>query len=265
LIKPYYQDEWATIYHGDCREILPQLETETIITDPTWPDADAKIPGQENPYQLFAEMCQVIPAGTQRLIVQLGCDSDPRFLSGIPSSWPFLRVCWLDYALPSYKGRLLYTGDVAYAFGVPPAYISGRQVMSGMCRSTKSDKLFVRHTHSSWKGKCFTGKDDEDDDGVNNLPHPTPRRLQHVAWLVHQFSDNHVVDPFMGSGTTLLAAKNLNRKSIGIEIKEEYCELAVKRLSQSVMDLTPVEKGYLKQPKIQYPFTSDILETVKIG
>jgi len=234
-IKPYFKDDSVAIYNRDCREILPQLSNiETVITDPTWPDANVKIVGHENPYQLFADMCRVIPRGTERLIVQLGCDSDPRFLGGIPKEWPFLRVCWLDYARPSYKGRLLYTGDVAYAYGIPPAFIKGRQVMSGMCRSSRSDPNNLRHSHKPGSGGGrWTGRADED-----GLPHPCARRLQHVEWLVHQFSDNVVCDPFMGSGTTLVAAKYLNRISIGIEIKEEYCELAVKRLSQSVMNFT---------------------------
>jgi site-specific DNA-methyltransferase (adenine-specific) len=231
MANVYWQDDMTTLYLGDCREILPQLgPVETVITDPVWPDADVKIPGHENPYQLFADMCAVIPRDTLRLIVQLGCDSDPRFLEGIPSSWNFLRVCWLDYARPSYKGRLLYTGDVAYAYGIPPAYIPHRQVMSGMCRSTKSDKLFERHTAANPKGKLFTGKQDEN--GINNLPHPCARRLQHVQWLVRQFSDHVVCDPFMGSGTTGVAAKSLNRKFVGIEIKEEYLELAIKRIKR---------------------------------
>lgn len=234
--KPYFRDPSAdiAIYCGDCREILPQIEgLETIITDPMWPNANVKIDGHGNAYELFAEMCQVIPAAAERLVVQLGCDSDPRFLWGVPERWPFLRVCWLDYARPSYKVRLLYTGDVAYAFGRPPAYIKGRQVMGGKCTSTKSDKLFERHTASNVHRKMFTGRDDEE----YHLPHPCPRRLQHVSWLVHQFSDKAVCDPFMGSGTTAVAAKYLNRKFIGIEINEGYCALAAKRLSQSVMEL----------------------------
>lgn len=216
LPTPYYDRNGITIYCGDCREILPYLGSlETIITDPTWPDAKVKIAGQDNPYQLFAEMCQIIPADTQRLVVQLGCDSDPRFLAGVPGQWPFLRVCWLDYTLPSYKGRLLYTGDVAYAFGQPPAFIPGRQVMSGMCRSSRSD----RHKRE------FTSPD--------GLPHPCPRSLQHVEWLVHQFSDKAVCDPFMGSGTTGVAAKNYGRTFIGIEIEEKYCQLAADRIRKT--------------------------------
>lgn len=238
MIKPYYHDEWATIYCGDCRLILLELEgLETIITDPVWPDADVKMAGHGEAWQLFADMCKVIPRDTKRLVVQLGCDSDPRFLKGIPSRWPFLRVCWLDYAMPSYKGRLLYTGDVAYAYGVPPAYISGRQVMSGMCRSSKPDKLFLCHTGRNIHKRMFTGADDEE----YQLPHPCPRRLQHVQWLVHQFSDKVVCDPFMGSGTTAVATKYLNRKFIGIEISEKYCEVTVKRLAQSVMNLTDLK------------------------
>ena len=67
----------------------------------------------------------------------------------------------------------------------------------------------------------------------DDMPHPTPRRLQHVEWLVKQFSDNIVCDPFMGSGTTGVAAKHQGRKFIGIEISEEYCELAVKRIRRA--------------------------------
>ncbi len=230
MASPYYQEGGVTIYHGDCRDILPELSGfETIITDPVWPNS---LPQwrTEYPAALFADMCQALPDTVDRLVVQLGCDSDVRFLSTVPETLSFLRVCWLDYARPSYKGRLLYTGDVAYVFGVPPAFIPGRQVMSGMCRSARID----RDNHRGNGQKQGKGHQQETYDA---LPHPAARRLEHVRWLVNQFSDFHVLDPFMGSGTTLVAAKHLNREAIGIEINEEYCELAVKRLAQSVMEL----------------------------
>jgi len=193
-LKPYYQENGITIYHGDCREILLELgPAETIITDPVWPNAVVDLPGRDDPEGLFRDMCKALPAA-DRLVVQLGCDSDPRFMEAIPAVWPFLRVCWLDYARPSYKGRLLYTGDVAYIYGIPPAYIPGRQVMSGMCRSGKADTDNIRHTVSSnYRKKTFTGGLPGD-----NLPHPCARRLQHVEWLVRQFSDNHVCDRIYG-------------------------------------------------------------------
>lgn len=69
--------------------------------------------------------------------------------------------------------------------------------------------------------------------------HPCPRKITHAAFLVKWWSEpeDTVLDPFAGSGTTLVAAKQLGRKAIGIEINERYCEIAAKRLAQEVLDL----------------------------
>jgi len=67
------------------------------------------------------------------------------------------------------------------------------------------------------------------------MPHPTPRKLAHVRWLVNWFGGELVIDPFMGSGTTLRAAKDCGRRAIGIDIVERYCEIAAKRLAQGVL------------------------------
>jgi len=66
-------------------------------------------------------------------------------------------------------------------------------------------------------------------------PHEKPRSL--FKYLLQKMPDGKVVDPFMGSGTTLRAAKDLGRKAIGIEIEERYCEIAAKRLAQEVLSV----------------------------
>jgi site-specific DNA-methyltransferase (adenine-specific) len=67
--------------------------------------------------------------------------------------------------------------------------------------------------------------------------HPTQKPLALMNWVLSLYpSCNTILDPFMGSGTTLVAAKNLDRKAIGIEIEEKYCEIAAKRLAQEVFD-----------------------------
>lgn len=228
-MKPYYQDDWVTLYHGDCREILPELPAEdAIITDPIWPNSLPSLTGSDRPYELFREFCQVIPESVKRLVIQLGCNSDPRFLNAVADKYPFLRVCSMEYAVPSYRGRILNTGDFAYVFGLPPEWRKDRQLMPGLCKSNYVEKLFRKGigAHKDRRVPCSKEKSQA-------LPHPATRRLQHLYWLVHFFSDTQVVDPFAGSGTTLIAAKYLNRHAIGIEIEERFCELAAKRLSQN--------------------------------
>lgn len=81
-------------------------------------------------------------------------------------------------------------------------------------------------------GKCV----DADSSGKQSA-HPCPRKLKHAEWLVSWWSEpaDTVLDPFMGSGTTLVAAKRLGRRGIGIEVDERYCEMAAERLRQGAL------------------------------
>ncbi len=182
-----------------------------MITDPVWPDATADLQGRENPYELLAVTAKRFPKTTKRIAIQLGCDSDPRFLASIPKRWPFFRVTWLRYIRPHYKGRLLYNSDIAYYFGEPPLRSEGQFVIPGYAEDTSSN-----------------GKQSK---------HPCPRKLSHVEYQVKWWSEfgETILDPFAGSGTTLLAAKLLGRRGIGIEIEEKYIEMTIKRLSQTTI------------------------------
>lgn len=225
-MTPYYADDYVTLYCGDCREILPHVEQgDTCIVDPVWPNS--VFPSVEDPAALFAEAAALLT--TERLVVHLGCTSDPRFLYGVPSRFEYLRTCWMEYALPSYRGRVLIASDVAYAWGPPPSSRPGRRVLAGRCVARKNDT-------KDW----HTGRGHGTSDGIDygNLPHPAPRRLEHVLWLVNLFVEKVVIDPFCGVGTTLLAAKSHGLRSIGIEREERYCELAARRLSQEMLALT---------------------------
>ena len=236
-MTPYYQDSLVTLYHGDARELVPQLgHFDSIITDPVWPNSI--FPDVADPEQLLGEVLHVTDAS--RVVVQLGCDSDPRFLDAVPSRWPFIRFCLLEYARPSYKGRLVYGGDIAYVFGEYPAVVkrecgNGPKLIPGLCISTRSDARFRR---SNWNGpeKRFN----RDSDNTANLPHPAPRRLQHVSWLCKWFGGVSVFDPFIGSGTTAVACRALGIPCVGIDIKVKYLDVAIDRLRQGTLELTEV-------------------------
>ncbi len=236
-MEPYFQEAGVTIYHGDAREILPSLSAESIITDPVWPNS--VFPNVPDPQKLLTETLVAVSDMVQRVVIHLGIDSDPRFLAAVPGRWPFIRVCDLDYARPTYKGKIMMGGDVAYAFGEIPKLL-GRHVLPGRCISTRSDKLFHR---STWigKDKHFIRRKDlsipEAAELYGGLVHPCARRLQHVRWLCKWFAGASVIDPFGGSGTTAVACKALGIPCTLIEIEERFCELAVKRLAQGALDL----------------------------
>jgi hypothetical protein len=223
--RPYYDDGMVTIYRGDCREILPSLSADAVITDPVWPNASAELAGAERPYELFAEAARLFPVVAQCAVIQLGIDSDPRFLAGMPGCMRFFRVCWLEYRVPSYKGRVLYSGDVAYVFGNPPRTRHGSVLLPGRVVSRGPD--MARGNFDRTKRR-FRRRD-----GYKDLAHPSPRNLAHVRWLVKWFGGDCVVDPFMGSGTTAIACMEAGIRFFGIEIEEAACAVAVERLAEA--------------------------------
>lgn len=194
------------LIHGDMEHVLPTLEPTAIITDPVWPNAAVPLMGSEDPYGLFRRFVDVIPETVTRAAIILGCDSDPGILEPLHARLPFFRVAVLEYLRPYYKGRLLAGFDVAYFFGAPP----GKGLIPGRCLARANVQR-------------------------RNDIHPCPRRLEHVEWVVNNWSepDDLVCDPFAGSGTTLLACKLNGRKAIGIEIDETHFRNAQKYLAQN--------------------------------
>lgn len=199
------------LYLGNCTDIILEIGTvDTFATDPVWPNNSLDEFSGIKPYELFdttwrlTELC----CSPKRAIIHLGCDSDPAILH--PISLSFFRVASLEYVLPSPKGRLLMTGDIAYMYGIPPRALPGKNLIPGKCIS-----------------KNNLGKESD---------HPCPRKLEHVKWLIHQFTDPEdiVLDPFMGSGTTGVACIELGCKFIGIEINETYFNTACKRIKNTI-------------------------------
>jgi hypothetical protein len=204
---------------GDSLELLGKIPPNTvslIITDPVWPGCKPVLPGSDDPIRLFAMAAAWFPNITDRVIVHLGQQTDPRMLQYIPDSLPFVQICWLRWIPPGYKGPVLYSADVAYVYGHSRLPGDGSRVFGSEYNSV-------------------SGSNDENVRfGKGGCPHPTPRSLDHVSYLVRRFSrpGDLILDPFCGSGTTLVAAKLAGRRYCGIDIKPEFVEYARERVNR---------------------------------
>lgn len=218
-MKPYFECAGVTLYHGDCREILPSIDAQAVITDPVWPNTPPwmALAGCEDPIGLMRGMSAVLPESVRRLVVVLRSDSDPRFLSAIGPRFSFVCSQALPYAVPMYVGRVLGGTEIAYLFGEPITSRPGRHVIP------------FWGPKSQPRDRAPTG-------------HPCGRSIVHTRWLMGWHTDDGdvVVDPFCGGGTTLVAASLEGRKAIGIEIEERYCEITAKRLAQGALDFEGV-------------------------
>jgi hypothetical protein len=187
----------------------------TVVTDPVWVNTSVDF-GIGNPVVLLALGLRALPDGVKRLAIQLGCDTDPRQMIGVSrSKFPFVRVVWLEYARPHYKGRILYGADVAYLYGEIPSVQPGRFVIGG------------KHVKTDTRRNIADRKENA---------HPCPRSLAHVRWLIKNWTelDEVVCDPFMGSCTTGVACVQMGRRFIGIEIDPRYYDIACQRIEKEL-------------------------------
>lgn len=214
--KPYYQDESVTIYNEDCRKVLPFLATfDLLLTDPPYGiDESSKKQKSRQGHGL----------ANQRNYGEYDWDkSAPSYLV-------------LDSARNVCQQSIIFGGNY---FDLPPSSCwlvwdkdNGENDFADCELAWTNLKKAVRKFRWRWSGMLQEkgGKDKE------NRVHPTQKPLSLMRWCIGHAPDaKTIIDPFMGSGTTLLAAKLEGRKSVGIEINEKYCEAAANRLSQGVL------------------------------
>ena len=215
-MKPYYQDDYATIYHGDCLELLPEMpKVDLVLTDP--------------PYGVKRDKGFEGFGGFGKPIARKRFEDDD-WDSERPS-----RKCF-EIILDCCNLAIIWGGNF-FADILPRSthWISWDKLQTmptfGDCELawTNSNRKSVSKVTVEWNG--LLGKE-------KFRGHPTQKPLRLMVWCLQNYGNGNVLDPFVGSGTTLVAAKQLNRKAIGIEIEEKYCEIAAKRLSQEVLNLT---------------------------
>lgn len=209
-MTPYYQDSHVTLYHGDCREILPTLpDVALLLTDPPYGISYSPSGGGRGAFGK-----PVFKKFTGKDVV-FGDDSafDPAHLLGIAP----LAILWgaNHYAsrLPEETAWLVWDKREAESTLTFSDCEMAWTNLGGPAR-------IFRHM---WNGVAKASEVGE------SRYHPTQKPLALMRWCLQRAGNPQtVVDPYAGSGTTLIAAKDAGVQSIGIEIHEPYCELIAK-------------------------------------
>jgi site-specific DNA-methyltransferase (adenine-specific) len=199
-VKPYFDRDGITIYHGDCLEIAPGIEgVDTVVTDPPYGVGFREEAWDETIPDWLPMARKVAP-----LVV---------FTTAPTTLWSYPRPDWvLCGARPGSTSRTSWGGFNHWT----PVLVYGKGAWSTDIHS-QPDILRVT-----------------ENDGIG---HPCPKSISLLRWLLRGAAKpgQLVLDPFMGSGTTLVAARDMGMRAIGIELEERYCEAAVNRLRQGVL------------------------------
>lgn len=225
-VEPFHREEAGVVYHADCLSILPKIPAgaiDLVLTDPPY---DEKT--HSGARYGFRETSSIIPFSPL---------SDFGFLAEllrVSQSW-ILCFCALemfgDYKRASGQSWVR-AGFWRRSDGVPQ--------FTGDRPGQPGEGIAIMHgpTVKRWNGN---GKHGYWVCGIERTDrcHPTQKPLILMRELLSDFSNDNdlILDPFLGSGTTAVAAKQLGRKFIGIEIEEKYCRIAVDRLRQGVLEL----------------------------
>lgn len=217
----YYQDDHVTLYHGDCLGNAGWLEADVLVTDPPYGISyrsggmsNATVPVQEsiNSDDTTEARDRVLDLWGDKPGAVFGSWRQPR-----PENTRHRLIWHKGKALPGMRATPWYGAD---------------------------EEIYII-------GGGFTGKPVQNvfrtesrQDGANGLVaqigHPTPKPIPLMEWLIEKCPDGVIADPFAGSGSTLVAARNLGRKAIGVELEEKYCEIIANRLSQGAFDFEGV-------------------------
>lgn len=235
---PYYQEEGITIYHGDCRDILPHLEpVDLVLTDP--------------PYNF--EAC----GGGFYGVKWHGLTSEPReYLNDLKklSCDKFDPVETLNSLRDAFQTAYFFCNKTLIAKYLNHAESTG--LLYDLLVMHKTNPIPAKNNHflhdleyiASMRkpGSYFLCDDYRLMSKVyttiagSGKTHPAEKPVGICNKLIRVSCPpaGTILDPFMGSGTTLVAAKQLGRKCIGVEIEKKYCDIAIERLRQGILNLT---------------------------
>lgn len=209
-MRPYYSEAGIEIYHGDCREVIPALPVpDLVLTDPPYGIGDrwSKSPmvGKRGSSRLWGKHeewdAATVDLSAVENLVAMGADA----------------IIWGGnyYFVPPSRGWLIWDKVQTFTGADAELAWSNLDIPVRVFRMSRID------AHMNQE---------------RDKHHPTQKPLALMKWCLSLAPNaRNILDPYIGSGTTLRAAKDLGRKAIGIDIEERYCEIAANRLRQEVL------------------------------
>lgn len=217
MMTPYYADDLVTLYHGDCRELLPHVTADVVVTDPPYGigwntrGGSSGRGGQDFP-AMVGDREVFEPSGILTLGLPTVLFGANHYASRLP-----LSPTWFVWdKRPEMESTDQADCEIAWTNLGGPA------------------RMF-RFTWNGGHTEIYVKRGEHPSGPVRY--HPTQKPLALMRWVIQRCPDGIILDPFAGSGSTLVAAKSLGRRSIGIEIEERYCEVAANRCRQEVLGL----------------------------
>lgn len=209
----YYQDELITLYVGDCLEQTEWLNADVLVTDPPYGIGYVESKSKSYKQKKYKTIAADDTVKLRDKVLELWADK-PALVFG----------SWRKDIPKGTRNKLIWDkqtngmGDLECPFG------------------TSYEEIYLI-------GKGFKGKRRSSVISIPTIPpsskerpnHPTPKPVELMTLLLSYCPQETIADPFTGSGATLIAAKLLGKKAIGVELEEEYAELTAKRLSQGVL------------------------------
>jgi DNA modification methylase len=228
VTAPYYQDDRVTLYHGDCREITAWLEADVLVTDPPYGRAwrQGRIDGRGNGRR---------PSDASRAHDGIANDGDTGVRDDALEAWgerPAIVFGDLMLSPPSGTRLVLVLRK--------PSSAGVRGALAGFRRDLEAVSLIGPGWPSGIGGRSGlieTATANVATGPAARYQHPHAKPLDVLELLVTNSPPGVIADPFAGSGSTLVAARNLGRRAIGVELEERYCEVIARRLAQDCLAL----------------------------
>jgi site-specific DNA-methyltransferase (adenine-specific) len=221
-MEPYFADDLVTLFLGDCREVAEWLEADVLVTDPPY----GRGWGQHGTAVRRGWRDDSHPG--------IANDTDTSARDGALAAWgsdrPGLVFGDLLSVPPGAKQALVYDKGVQAAF---------MGALAGFRRNAEAVYIIGRGWPTGLGGRScvITTSGPVGGNLTRRYGHPHVKPVDVMETLIAACPPGVIADPFAGSGSTLVAARNLGRRAIGVEVDERYCERAANRLSQGVLDL----------------------------